>query len=195
MHEAVWEAGWAADALMPHHRAVIARAHRGCGREVIRLDGTYAHHERGPKMWGVQKAWEHGERRLAPYQTVVTAVMANRARLEGLEVLVQQPKQQEEELAYVHETIRESYPQLAEARGCVLELLHHRVHGLGYKKRPELALDIVQQLDQEGYCPQAHDACDHGVLSLALSRGIEHAGTHWGSERECSRPIHWQGQG
>jgi hypothetical protein len=56
MHEAVFEAGWAADTLMPHHRAVIAGAHRGCGREVISLDWTYAHHERGPKIWGVQKA-------------------------------------------------------------------------------------------------------------------------------------------
>ena len=52
MHEAVFEAGWAADALMPQHRAVIAGAHRGGGRAVISLDWTYAHHERGLKIWG-----------------------------------------------------------------------------------------------------------------------------------------------
>jgi len=179
---------------MPRHRAVIASAHRGCGREVISLDWTYAHHERGLKIWGVKKAWDHVEHRLAPYQTVVTAVIANRARLDGVEVLVQQPTRQEEELAYVHETVRASYPQLEEARGRVLELLHHRRHCLGYKTRPELALDIVQQLEQEGHFPQAHYAFDHGVLSLALSRGIEHAGKHWVSELECSRHIHWQGQ-
>jgi hypothetical protein len=115
---------------MPRHRAVIARAHRGCGREVISRDWTYAHHERGRKIWGVQKAWEHVEHRLAPYQTVVTAVMANRARLDGLEVLVQQPHRQDEERAYVHETVRESSPQREAARGRVLELLHHRMHGL-----------------------------------------------------------------
>jgi hypothetical protein len=194
MHEAVFEAGWAADTFMPHHRAVIAGAHRGCGREVISLDWTYAHHERGPKIWGGKKAWDHVERRLAPYQTVVTAVIANRARLDGIEVLVQQPNQQDEELAYVQETMCESSAQMEAARGRLLELLHHRVHRLGYKKRPELALDIVQQLEQEGHFPQAHYAFDHGVLSLELSRGIEHAGTHWVSELECSRHIHWQGQ-
>ena len=194
MHEAVFEAGWDAEALMPRHRAVIASAHRGCGREVISLDWTYAHHERGLKIWGVKKAWDHVQHRLAPYQTVVTAVIANRARLDGVEVLVQQPNRQEEELAYLHETVRARYPQLEEARGRVLELLHHRLHGLGYKKRPELALDIVQQLEQEGHFPQAHYAFDHGVLSLELSRGIEHAGKHWVSELECSRHIHWQGQ-
>jgi hypothetical protein len=194
MHEAVFAAGWAADALMPHHRAVIAGAHRGHGREVISLDWTYAHHERGLKIWGVKKAWDHVEQRLAPYQTVVTAVIANRARLDGIEVLVQQPHRQDEALAYLQETGRAHYPQIEEARGRLLELLHHRVHCLGYKKRTELALDIVQQLEQEGHFPSAHYVFDHGVLSLELSRGIERAGTHWVSELECSRHIHWQGQ-
>jgi hypothetical protein len=194
MHEAVFEAGWAADALMPHHRAVIADAQRGCGRAVIGLDWTYAHHERGPKIWGVKKAWDHVAQRLAPYQTVLTAVMANCARLDGIEVLVQQPNRQDEELAYVQETMCESYPQREKARGRVLELLHPLVHRLGYKKRTELALDIVQQLEQEGHFPSAHYAFDHGVLSLELSRGIAHAGKHWGSELACSRHSHWQGQ-
>lgn len=161
---------------------------------MISLDWTYAHHERGPKIWGVKKAWDHVEQRLAPYQTVVTAVIANRARLDGIEVLVQQPSRQDEELAYLQETGRASYTQLEEARERVLELLHYRVHGLGYKKRTELALDIVQQLEQEGHFPSAHYAFDHGVLSLELSRGIEHAGKHWVSELECSRHIQWQGQ-
>jgi hypothetical protein len=96
------------------------------------------------------------EHRLAPSQTVVTAVMANRARLDGGAVLGQQPNRQEEALAYVPETVRASYPQLEEARGRGLELLHHRMPGLGSKQRPELALDIVQHLAQEGHCPQAH---------------------------------------
>jgi hypothetical protein len=52
----------------------------------------------------------------------------------------------------------------------------------------------VQQLEQEGHCPQAHSAFDHGVLRLELSRGIERAGTHGVSELACSRHSHWQGQ-
>lgn len=194
MHEAVCEAGWAAEALMPRHREVVAGAHRGCGREVISLDWTYAHHERGLKIWGVKKAWDHVEHRLAPYQTVVTAVMANRARLDGMEVLVQQPNRQEEAMAYLQETVRDSFTQMEAARGRVLELLHHLVHRLSYRKRTALALDIVQQLEQEGHFPQAHYAFDNGVLPLALSRGLEHAGKHWVSELEGSRHIQWPGQ-
>src|SRR4030095_14748518 len=95
MHEAVFEAGGAADSLMPQHRKVIAPDHRGRGKEVLSLDWTYAHHERGPKIWGVKKAWDHVERRLAPYQTLVTAVLENPERRVGIEVLVQQPNRQD----------------------------------------------------------------------------------------------------
>jgi hypothetical protein len=52
----------------------------------------------------------------------------------------------------------------------------------------------VQHLAQAGHVPQAHYAFDHGVLRLALSRGIEHAGTHGVSALEGSRHRHWQGQ-
>ena len=40
MQEAVCEAGGDAEALRPRHRAVIARAHRGGGREVLSLEWT-----------------------------------------------------------------------------------------------------------------------------------------------------------
>jgi hypothetical protein len=94
-HAAVLEAGWAADAVRPHHRAVIAGAPRGRGREGSSLEWTAAPHERGRQRWGVKKAWEHVGHRLVPSQTVVPAVMAHRPRLAGIEVLGQPPHQQE----------------------------------------------------------------------------------------------------
>jgi hypothetical protein len=194
MHEAIFETGWDAAALMPRHREIIAPAHRGRGRAVLSLDWTYAHHERGLKIWGVKKAWDHVEQRLAPYQTVVTAVIANRVRIDGVEVVVQPPDQSAEEIAYLQETVRASYEQMAAARERLLEWLHHRTHRLAYKKRTEMALEIVQQLDQEGHFPQAPYAFDNGVLTLELTRVIEGVGKHWVSEVESSRPIQWFGQ-
>jgi len=194
MHEAVFEAGWEAEALMPRHREVVAGAHRGRGREVISLDWTYAHHERGRKMWAVHHAWDHVEHRLASYQTVVTAVVANRGRLDGIEVVVQQPDRHEAEMAYLQETGQARYRQLETARERLLELLHYRLHRLEYKKRTEIAREIVTQLEQEGHFPHAHYVFDNGVLNLELTRCIEHAGKHWVSELERSRHIQWQGQ-
>ncbi len=99
MHEAVFEAGWNADELMPRHRQVVAREYRGQGRQVISLDWTFAHHDRGPKIFGAKKSYDYVEKRTSLFQTVVTAVIAHRERLDGLEVVVQEPKRQEEELA------------------------------------------------------------------------------------------------
>jgi hypothetical protein len=145
-------------------------------------------------MWAVHQAWDHVEPRLASYQTVVTAVVANRGRLDGIEVVVPQPDRHEAEMAYLQETGQARYTQLEPARGRLLELLHYRMHRLEYKKRTEMAREIVTQLEQEGHVPQAHYAFDNGVLTLELTRGIEPAGKHWVSALESSRHIQWQGQ-
>jgi hypothetical protein len=194
MHEAVFAAGWDAEALLPRHREGVAGAHRGRGREVISLDWTYAHHDRGPAIWGVQAAWDHVEKRPARYQTVVTAVLANREFIDGVEGIVQQPHRHEEEMAYLKETVRASYAQMEAVQGRRLELLHHLLHRRSYKKRTEMALEIVQQLEQEGHFPQANYAFDNGVLTVELARCIEEAGKHWVSELEGSRHLQWQGQ-
>jgi len=107
---------------------------------------------------------------------------------------VQQPDRHEEEMAYLQETVQASYTQMEAARGRLVELLHHLLHRRGYKKRTEIALELVQQLEQEGYFPQAHYAFDNGVLTVELTRFIESVGKHWVSELECSRHIQWQGQ-
>ena len=99
MHAAVFEAKWDVEALMPRHRAVVAQDHGRRGREVISLDWTLAHHEWGPEIYGVTKSYDYVERRMARFQTVVTAVVANRALVDGLEVRVQEPSVREAEEA------------------------------------------------------------------------------------------------
>jgi hypothetical protein len=86
----------------------------------------------------------------------VTAVIAHRARFDGIEVVVQQPDRSEEEMAYLQATVHARYAQREGVRGRLLELLHHRLHHVGDKKRTEIALDLVQQLEADGPCPQAH---------------------------------------
>jgi hypothetical protein len=194
MHAAVFEAQWDAEALMPRHRAVVAKEHGRQGREVISLDWTLAHHEWGPEIYGVTKSYDYVERRMARFQTVVTAVVANRTLVDGLEVRVQEPSVREAEEAYLQATARESYEQMEHVRTRLLELLYHLQHRRGYQKRTEMVVEIVAQLEQEGHFPTAHYAFDNGVLTVELARVIEHKGKHWVSELECSRNILWRGQ-
>ena len=92
MHEAVFEAGWDSEGWMGRHREVVAAQHQGRGREVIGIDWTFAHHERGNKIFGVKRAYDYAEKKMSRYQTLVTAVIANREYIDGLEVVVQTPR-------------------------------------------------------------------------------------------------------
>ena len=194
MHEAVFEAEWKADELLPRHRALIAPEHRNRGREVISLDWTLVHHERGPQIYGVTKSYDYVERRMARFQTTVTAVIANRHLIDGIDVQIQEPGVCKEEETYLKATVQASYEQMEQARTRLLELLHHLEHRLAYKKRTEIVVEMVAQLEEEGQFPQADYAFDNGVLTVELTRLIESKGKHWVSELESSRHILWHDQ-
>jgi hypothetical protein len=193
MHEAVFESGWDSAAFMKHHRTEVAQTYQGRGRQVLSLDWTLSHHERGPTIYAVTRSYDYVERRMALFQTVVTAVVSNREWIDGLEVVAQVPHDGKAEEAYLKATAKESYEQMAEARQRLLELLHYHQHRLAYRKRTELAVEIVRQLEAEGHFPRAPYAFDNGVLTLELTRLIESSGKHWVSELEVSRHIQWQG--
>jgi hypothetical protein len=192
MHEAVFEAGWEAEELLPRHRTLIAPEHRGRGREVISLDWTLVHHDRGPHIYGTAKSYDYVERRMGRFQTVVTGVIANRQVIDGIDVRIQVPHVCKEEEAYLKATMQASYDQMEQARTRLLELLHHVEHKLAYKKRTEIVAEMVAQVEAEGKFPQADYAFDNGVLTLELTRLIESKGKHWVSELESSRHILWQ---
>ena len=73
-------------------------------------------------------------------------------------------------------------------------MLHYQLHRLLYRKRTEIVIELVRQLETEGHFPQANYAFDNGVLTIDLTRLIEQSGKHWVSEIECSRHIHWGGR-
>jgi hypothetical protein len=192
MHEAVFEAGWRAEEVLSRHRGLIAPEHRNRGREVISLDWTLVHHERGPHIYGTTKSYDYVARRMGRFQTTVTAVIANRQLIDGIGVQIQEPSTSKEEKAYLKATVQASYEQMEPARTRLLELLHHLKHKLAYKKRTEIVIEMVTQLEEEGRFPQADYAFDNGVLTLELSRLIESKGKHWVREVESSRHILWQ---
>ncbi|HZC01809.1 MAG TPA: hypothetical protein VE844_10750 [Gammaproteobacteria bacterium] len=194
MHEAVFESGWDSAALIQHHRTEVAQAYRGRGRQVISLDWTLSHHERGPKIYAVTQGYDYVQRRTTLFQTVVTAVVSNSEWIDGLEIVAQDPNDLKAEEAYLRATAKASYEQMGEAQQRLLELLHYYKHRLEYRKRTEIAVEIVRQLEAEGQFPQAHYAFDKGVLTLELTRLIESRGKHWVSEVEVSRHIQWQGR-
>ncbi len=194
MHAAVFEAGWQSGELMPRHRAVVAKEHRGRGREVISLDWTLTHHERGKQIFGVKRSYDYVQHRMSCFQTVVTATIANRSIIDGIEVVVQLPDFEQAERDYLKMTAKQSYIEMEQVRERLLELFHYHKHRLQYRSRTEIAVDIVREIETEGHFPNADYAFDNGVLTRELTELIEASGKHWVSEIECSRNILWNDQ-
>jgi hypothetical protein len=193
-HEAVCEAEWDAEELLPRQRAWIAPEQRHRGREVISWDWTLVHQERGPHIYGVTKSYDYGARRMAQLQTTVTAVIAHRQGMDGIGVQIHEPRVCQEEETYWKATVQASYEQMEQARTRLLELLHPLAHNLAYKKRTEIVVEMVAQWEEEGKCPQADYAFANGVLTLEVTRLIESKGKPWVSEVESARHIFWQDQ-
>lgn len=194
MHAGVFEAGWDSEGLLPRHRAVVAGAHRGRGLDVVSLDWTYVHHDRGPEIFAAKRAYDHVAGRMSTYQTLVTAVVANAERVDGVAAEVQFPTYQAEELGYLTMTAQDEYANLEQVRQRLIDLLHYQKNRVSYRKRTEIAVEIVRQLETEGHFPQAPYAFDNGVLSLPLIQLIEQQGKHWVTELERTRLIQWYGQ-
>ncbi len=194
MHEAVFEAGWKYQELMKQHRKVLAPAHRGKGREIIALDWTFSYHPYSQRIFAAKEAYDYVNRCWSCYQTVVTASISNAQRIDGIALEVQYPNYEKEELAYLEMTARENYEEMEQVKERLIELLHYQKNRLAYRKRTEIAVDIVRQLESENNFPHADYAFDQGVLSRPLTEIIEESGKHWVTEIERSRNVMWNGQ-
>jgi len=194
MHEAVFEAGWNHQELMEQHRTIMSPVHQGKGREIIALDWTFSYHPYSEKIFAAKQAYDYVNRCWSCYQTVVTASISNGQRVDGIAVEVQHPNYEKEELAYLEMTAQESYEQMEQVRERLLELLHYQKNRLAYRKRTEIAVEIVSQLESEGKFPDADYAFDQGVLSRPLTELIEAHKKHWVTEIERSRNVMWDGQ-
>ena len=91
-------------------------------------------------------------------------------------------------------TAKENYQDMEQVRERLLELLHYQKNRLTYRKRTEIAVDIVRQLESSGQFKNADYAFDQGILSRPLTEVIEENGKHWVTEIERSRNVMWGGQ-
>lgn len=124
---------------------------------------------------------------------MVTATLAKRAHVDGLAVAVQAPSWEKEEKVYLAVTAQASYTEMAAVQRRLIELLAYQRNRQAYRKRTEMVVELVRELEAAGKFPAAHYAFDNGVLTLPLTQLIESSGKHWVSEIESSRLINWQG--
>ncbi|MGD1904743.1 MAG: transposase [Leptolyngbyaceae cyanobacterium] len=194
MHAGVFESPWQREQLMERHRAEVSHHYEAQERQVISLDWTHGHHERGPQIFGVKRQYDYVNGRTSQYHTILTAVLANRERLDGIAVEVQRAKWEVEELAYLQSTTQDRYDDTAAVMNRLSELVAYQRNRQGYQKRTELFIEVVRQIEAEGQFPQADYAFDGGVCAAELTQVIEQADKHWVSELACNRSVLWHNQ-
>lgn len=74
---------------------------------------------------------------------------------------VQLPDFSEAERGYLKMTAQPSYEQMEAAMQRFVELLHHQINQMKYRKRTEMVVDVVRQIETEGHFPQADYAFDN----------------------------------
>ena len=87
--------------------------------------------------------------------TILTAVVANRERQDGLAVEVQGAKWEAEELAYLQATQQADYEQTEAAMARLSELIAEQRNCQAYRTRTERLIEVVQQIEAEGQFPKA----------------------------------------
>jgi len=195
MHYGVFGSNWDDEGLIPHHRTIVSKDHQGQhGKEVIVLDWTFSHHDRGPKIYGNKIMYDYGKGCYSLLQTVLTATAANKKYIDGIDFRIHLPSNRiEEEKLYLKDTQKSEYLSLCESKSRLIELLSHREHVLSYKKKSDLFIEMVTEIEEEGKNTHSNYVLDNGVLQLGLVRCIENYGKHWVSELEVSRNVNWKG--
>ena len=122
----------------------------------------------------------------------MTATISNPYLIDGINIKVQQPSLIEEEKRYLDYTHKDDYQDMEECRKRILELLHYYKDKSEYKKKTELAVIMVKEIEEEGNFPDAVYAFDNGVLNIELTKTIENNGKYWLSEIEKTRNIFWK---
>ncbi|HEV2668985.1 MAG TPA: hypothetical protein VG324_28980, partial [Blastocatellia bacterium] len=115
-----------------------------------------AHHEREPHIHGAKEAYDYVEHRNSLFQTVVTATISNRELIDGLAVEVQAPNFSEQEMEYLCMTRQESYTEMEAVEKRLVELLSYQRNRMAYRKRTEMAVEIVRQIENEGEFPLSY---------------------------------------
>ncbi len=92
MHNKVFKSGWDYHELMKRHRDLVSKDHQGRhGQEVIVLDWTLGHHNRGPEIFGNKWQYDPALRTNCFSQLLLTACVTNKKFIDPIEIVVQKP--------------------------------------------------------------------------------------------------------
>lgn len=103
------------------------------------------------------------------YQTILTAVVANRVRQDDIAVAVQAANWEAAELEYLKMTCQHESDSIAAVMERLSEWVAYQRNRDAYHTPTELLIAMIQQIKAEGKFPTANDAFDAGRVRSRIN--------------------------
>jgi hypothetical protein len=195
INKALTQSPWSGEAVNQRRLERIQPHHRGKGQRIGIIDSTFSHHPRGEKkIYGVYRYWDYVNGCYTYAIQLVTAAIATGERCDGFDYRIYQRFHQEQELAYLQAT-RPSPDELDRQPWLrrLIELLAYDLHRRQHKTKPQLAAELIEQMDASEMAPDVYTV-DSALFAPAVIETIEKHGKPWLADSEKTRLVFWQGQ-
>jgi hypothetical protein len=195
INKALTRSPWSGEAVNERRLERIQKHHRGKGLTIGIIDSTFSHHPRGEKkIYGVYRYWDYINGCYTYAIQLVTAAIATGDRCDGFDYRISHRFHQEQELAYLQAT--RPAPEEGDWRPWLrrlVELLAYDLHRRQHKTKPQLAAELIEQMDALEMAPDVYTV-DSALFAPAVIETIEKHGKPWLADSEKTRLVFWQGQ-
>ena len=195
INKALTQSPWSGEAVNQRRLESIQPHHQGKGLRIGIIDSTFSHHPRGEKkIYGVYRYWDYVNGCYTYAIQLVTAAIATGERCDGFDYRIYHRFHQEQELAYLQAT-RPSPDELDRPPWLrrLIELLAYEGHRRQHKTKPQLAAELIKQMDASEMAPEVYTV-DSALFAPAVIDAIEKQGKPWLADSEKTRLVFWQGQ-
>jgi hypothetical protein len=195
INKALTQSPWSGEAVNQRRLESIQPHHQGKGLRIGIIDSTFSHHPRGEKkIYGVYRYWDYVNGCYTYAIQLVTAAIATGERCDGFDYRIYPRFHQEQELAYLQAT-RPSPDELDRPPWLrrLIELLAYEGHRRQHKTKPQLAAELIKQMDASEMAPEVYTV-DSALFAPAVIDAIEKQGKPWLADSEKTRLVFWQGQ-
>ena len=172
------------ESITPYHQA---------GFTVGIVDSTFIHHPRGQSIYGVYKYWDYVENQYTYAIQLVTAAVSTGDRVDAFDYRIYHRGFETQERRYMqHTAVAEKETDKVLLGQRLAQLLAYQRNRLQAKTKSELAVELIDQMEQSPLAPDAY-AVDSGLFTPTIIKKVEELNKPWVADSERNRVLYYKG--
>ena len=170
INKAITMSSWSREGVNEKRIGLIKVYHKSKGLTIGILDSTFSHHPRGEeKIYGVYKYWDYVEGCYTYAISLVTGAVSTKERCDGFDYRIYHRFTKEEEIKDLQKkgaSIEEGNKE--QLISYVKELIEYHKKEKGFKKKGELAVEILEEMEKSEVAPDVY-AVDSGLFDECVN--------------------------